>query len=156
MYKIILCFFVFVFITSCTRTPEEIKIQIKQLTLQERELKNLVSSLKNERDTLSPQVSALREEVAILEYQKNGGDVEYILILGLRQVREGFDTYDFEADYKDELNATKFEISVDKRTYMRYNRGDTFFKDFRQGSALTEGTTSSWFIYVINKRVIKI
>ena len=90
-------------------------------------------------------LSALREEVRVLEYQKNGGDVEYVLEMELSQERP------LSASLKDMMNATTFKINVDRRTYNHYQIGDVYFKDLREGSVLTEGSVSSWLIKVKDK-----
>jgi len=53
---------------------------------------------------------------------------------------------------KDMINATEFQIDVDRKTYNHYSIGDVVFKDFRKGSALTEGSLSSWLVKVKDKR----
>jgi hypothetical protein len=151
------CFLIF-----CIRTPEQIESNIDNLIQKEKELKNSViylnNSVTNLNNTIQVQnqkASSLREEVKILEYQKKGGEVEYILKLKLCQERIGvFDAIDIEANMKDHYNAVDFEISVDKRTFLKYNINDKILESFRKGSSMTEGSKSNWVIKVIDKKTI--
>jgi cell division protein FtsB len=139
---------------SCARKPEAIRDHIKFLIQEEKNLNVSVNALRSEFNNLNQQVGQLREEVKTLEHVKGGGDVEYLLKLELRQERAGMDALDLGAQMKDEWNAVEFEMSVDKRTFQKYNAGDNFLKEYRRGSAMTEGSHSSWVIKVIGKRTI--
>lgn len=144
----------FVVLFSCSQTPPEIQAQIDKLKVERQNVKQEVSYLKTERQNLQPTMDSLRgmrEELRALEYQKNGGEIEYVLECNLSQDRHGY-----SADMKDFMNAVDFELVVDRRSYNRYRKGSELLRKSREGSAMTQGTYSDWLITVTGKHINKL
>lgn len=56
---------------------------------------------------------------------------------------------------KDNLNATLFDLEVSKNTWANYKANESLLESFRTGSAISEGTASSWTIKIIKKSKTK-
>lgn len=138
-------------VLGCARTPEEIQSKIDALILRETDLKQKIQRLRSECSGLSQlqeQAKELREEIRVLEYQKNGGTVEYVLELTLKQDRNLLDY-----DMKDGLNTVNFEFVTDRANYNRCKIGTELLRRGRKGSAMLEGSYSDWLIEVHGKHI---
>lgn len=148
-----------ILIGGCARTPEEIQVQINKLTAQETSLKQSVRGIQQETSSMRVVLDSVRSAIdyeKLNAYIAAGGQVRYRLRVELRQKREGFDQMDLDAQMKDNMNAVEFTLYVDRQTYNEVNRGDKLIDQFRKGSAMMEGSHSSWVIRVMDKEIIKI
>jgi hypothetical protein len=111
-----------IFLVGCTRTPDEIRVQTDKLLAREKQVRQEIRNLETEKQNLAVNNDSLRtlkEEVRALEIQKNGGEVEYILICELSQDRSSSLS---SGSIKDYLNAVEIQIPVDRKTYNHYKR----------------------------------
>ena len=76
----------------------------------------------------------------------------YILTLGLKQSRISLNLWDHA---KDSMNATKFDIPVDKQFFDSVKIGDKLSSKMRTGSVVLYGSFSSWKVWIKNKKVVK-
>lgn len=123
-------------------------------------LKEQNESLKFDKDQLYVDIANIRtekfnleEELKTLQVEKSVrlGREKYVVEFELRHVRP----FSFSLDdmLKDELNATKISLPVDKEFYEKVSPGDVLNSDFRVGSFIMGGSWSNWQVSVISKRI---
>ena len=76
----------------------------------------------------------------------------YVVTLGLKQSRISLNLWDHA---KDSMNATKFDIPVDKQFYDSVRVGQKLNSKMRTGSVILYGSFSNWKVWVKNKKVVK-
>jgi len=147
----------------CVEQPADIQREIDELSRQREELqqaeiedekalasmKAQLTKLERRRTSVHDQMTKLQQEVRILEAQKEGRKVTYLLKLELRQEHI---TFDLDKHIKDAMNAVTFSIAVDKDFYDDVSVGDALLEKFRSGSAWVEGSFGNWKITVKGKQ----
>lgn len=77
---------------------------------------------------------------------------KYIITFGLKQSRISLDLWKHA---KDAMNATEFQLPVDKEFFEAVTVGTEITDEFRTGSFLLKGSFSSWKIWVKAKKITK-
>lgn len=78
-------------------------------------------------------------------------ETRYIVTFGLKQSRISLGPF---AHMKDSINATEFQIPVDKQFFDSIANGETLTENFRTGSLIIN--MSSWKIWVKDKKVVMV
>jgi len=139
----------------CAQNPPELQAKIDKLKAERQILKQEIQGLKYEKNNLQPiidSLAGLRDEVRVLEFKVNGGEIEYVLECELSQDRLNQMS---DQSLKDWMNAVTFNLVVDRRSYYHYNRGDELLRKGRKGSATTGSGYSDWLIKVVGKHINK-
>jgi hypothetical protein len=153
MKKLLFSILFVALIVGCSRTPEEIKLQIKELKQQETTLKDLISSLKTSINYLDKRNIQLDEDVNVKKHLSNGGDVKYVLELEFRSERQGLSSLSISKQMKDAMNAMKFSLPVDKSLWDNVSIGQYLNRKHKGGSFwMSSSGNSSYVIKVLNKR----
>lgn len=76
----------------------------------------------------------------------------YVVIIKIKQTHMSLDIF---KHIKDDANAVKIEIPVDKKFYDAVKIGDVLNNDFRAGSFLMSGSIGNWSIKIEDKKVVK-
>lgn len=113
-------------------------------------------------ENLKAQVSALNDEIAALEAEKQSledsiedikvesGVAKYVVTFNIKQTHF---TLDLGEHLKDEVNSITIQIPVDKEYYDSVEIGDTIDDSFRVGSFIFKGSFGNWKITVEDKKI---
>lgn len=135
----ILATFVIITIMSLTGCGEEIQ---KERLLQE------ISELTQQKEDLTIEIEQLKS--IDIDLKEETGTARYILTLEVKQTHV---TVDLNQLMKDEMNAFKINIPVDKEYYDSVQVGDKIADELRIGSLVLYNSVGSWNIKVINKTI---
>ena len=130
-----------ILLTGCVSKEEALSDAIRDLESQKSELKYEIIQLKDEK-------AKLQYEVGEIKVQQ--GTAKYIVTIGIAQKHLPFD---FENNWKDEMNKITIDIPTDKEFYDSVNIGDVFDDSFRAGSFVFGNSVGSWNITIEDKNI---
>ncbi len=140
----------FLLLVSCGPDADRVRQEI-------RTLQTKVENLKNEKSTLQSKVNSLKAESQEIESRtthlkniEDGKVPTYLVEVKLKQKRI---STDLGKHFKDSMNATEFWLPVDEKYFNSLSIGESLLNNFRLGSLVVNGTSSSWSIKVIQKKI---
>lgn len=131
--SLILTFLIACLLYGCSSQKEELDQQIAEAQTQLQELQEEKASL----------------EQQILDTRKENDLNQYVVTF---EVKQSHMPWDFENNFKDELNKTEFSVLVSKEYYDSVEVGTVISDDFRIGSFALAGSIGSWDITVKDKQ----
>lgn len=125
-------------LAGCSRTPDEVKLEVAQLEEEVASLEKQVKTLTATRDNLD------------IEIKEITGEAIYII-----ELEVGIDRFalDFENMMKDAMNEFTFEIIVSEEYYNSLSVGDRLNEAVRMGSIVLAGSYGKQYVEVISKRI---
>lgn len=108
-------------------------------------------ALETQEAGLRGQVLGLQQDARVLQAEKDGRGVHYVLSVSIRQVSYSLS---IRKQLRDAVNEETFDLPTDRVTYEHTNIGQDLFESFRAGSAIFHGSLGSWRLKVENKRVV--
>jgi hypothetical protein len=101
-------------------------------------------------------IEKLKQNQRVLQAYASGEmDNTYVVTFKIKPVARGFDAIDLGKQMKYSMNSFTFDVPVAKNFYDTVKKGQVYSSDFKMGSFINSGTTSSYEVRVENKRVSK-
>jgi hypothetical protein len=140
-----------ILLTGC-ESKEEIESDISRLRKTRNNLTDVIVGMNNQIRKHSETIEELKSDREILELYQQGADPRYILTLELKQSHF---TMDIGTHIKDDMNAIRFDVPVDRAFYQDVNINQNIVEEFRNGSFFMKGSFGKWRMKVVGKRIVR-